>query len=37
MSEGGVEREGERISSGLHNVSREPDAGLELMVHEIIT
>ena len=31
------EREGERIPSRLPVVSREPDAGLELMNHEIMT
>ena len=33
------EREGERerIPSGLHSVSAEPNAGLELMNHEIMT
>ena len=36
-SGGGAEREGERIPSRLHTVSAEPEAGLELMNHEIMT
>ena len=39
MSEGGAEREreGQRIQSRLHANSREPNARLELMNHEIMT
>ena len=33
----GREREGERILSRLHTVSMEPDVGLYLMNHEIMT
>ena len=36
-SRGGTERGGERIPSRLHAVSMEPDVGLELMNHEIMT
>ena len=39
-SRGGAEREGDRESeagSGLRAVSPEPDAGLELVNHEIMT
>ena len=35
ISRGGVEREGQRISSRLECV--EPDTGLNLMDHEIMT
>ena len=35
--QGGAEREGERIPARLHTVRVEPDAGLELMNHEIMT
>ena len=35
--EGQREREKERIPSRLHIVSAEPDVGLELMNHEIMT
>ena len=36
---GGAEREGgrERIPNRFHNVSAEPDVGLELTNHEIMT
>ena len=34
---GGAEREGDRIPSGLRTVRTEPNAGLELMNHEIMT
>ena len=39
MAVGRAERERERgrIPSRLHTVSTEPDAGLELMIHEIMT
>ena len=39
MSRGGAERGGERerIPSRLHAVSAEPDPGLRLMNHEIMT
>ena len=40
MSGGGAEREGDMESetgSRLQSVSTEPDAGLELMDHEIVT
>ena len=37
MSRGGAEREGERDPSRVHNVSTEPNVGLKLMNHEIIT
>ena len=33
----GREKERERILSRLHTVSTEPDMGLELMNHEIVT
>ena len=36
-SGGGVEREGERISSRLHAISAEPDAGVKFMNSEIMT
>ena len=36
MNGGGAEREEERILSRLCTVSKEPDAGLELMNHEIM-
>ena len=35
--QGGAEREGDRIPSRLHAVSIEPDVGLELTSHEIVT
>ena len=35
--EGGREREGERIPSRLHSVRPEPDVGLDLTNHEIMT
>ena len=37
MSEGGAETEKEKIPSRLHAVSREPDTGLNLTNHEIVT
>ena len=37
MSRGGTEREGESITSRLHDVSSEPDTGFELMNYEIMT
>ena len=37
MSRGGAERQGERIPSRLRAVSAEPDAGLDLTDHEIMT
>ena len=37
VGEGKGQREGDRILSRLHAVSAEPDAGLELMNHEIMT
>ena len=36
-SKGGAEREGDRIQSRFHAVSSEPDPGLELVNHEIMT
>ena len=36
-SRGGAEKEGERIPIKLHAVSTEPNAGLDLMNHEIMT
>ena len=36
-SRGGAEREGERIPSRFHAVSAEPNAGLDLTNHEIVT
>ena len=33
----GIEREGERIPSRLCEISLEPDVGLDLMNHEIMT
>ena len=35
--EGGAERKGERIPSGLHPVSAEPDVGLDLTNRAIMT
>ena len=35
IGEGQRERERERILSKLHTVSREPDMGLDLTIHEI--
>ena len=37
MIRGGAEREGERISSRLHSVSMEPEAGLELTNYKLMT
>ena len=37
MNGGGAEREGERIPSRLCTVSTEPDMGLKLTNHEIMT
>ena len=37
MSQGGAEREGQRIPSRLHAVSAEPDVELKLTNHEIMT
>ena len=37
MGGGEAEREGDRILSRLRTVSAEPDAGLELTNHEIMT
>ena len=37
MNRGGMEREGQTIQSRLCTASTEPDAGLELTSHEIMT
>ena len=37
VSGGGAEREKERIPSRLHAASTEPNMGLKLMKHEIVT
>ena len=37
MSQRVAEREGKKIPSRLHAVSTEPDVGLQLMSHEIMT
>ena len=37
FEQGRAERERERMPSRLHTVSTEPDVGLELMNHEMMT